>query len=509
MEKRHMQFFPLAFVAIGWFLHETANSGFSASDSRRRLAIGVTLTGIALGGAALFFRSIWLAHFTLIILLFGWAIVRFEQLTLQRLLGICGLGIITVPPPLSWDEKLVHQLQYLSSLACSKLMDVAGFVHVLRGNTIEISDRQLFVEEACSGVDSQYALMAVAGILLLIGRAPFPVSILTILTVPIWAILGNLLRIFLIVVGLEVLGIDLASGTPHMLLGFVAFGLAAYAHWSSVQFLNYLYCVYTDRRRSTAVSITNAKKQSTNTKPASDSPSLSLTWLALPALLIPFSYQAWRVVLDAKLRQIPSISADEADRFPGEFDLPGSLMLQNRVSFKTVSRVSGHLEGQHSRVWQYYGPLGEQIFSLDLPFRGFHGLWICYQSTGWRVSEPIVIEDRSNPSQENFPYYEMLLENDFGEMAVLHFSLFNEDGTPCNRKEYFNPTALSIYEAVKQRLLIGSNQAIEPFSYQFQMLTFINDIQTDQPLTNLRNMYVEFRKRICSSTVLMLGKQRE
>ena len=76
-----------------------------------------------------------------------------------------------------------------------------------KGNIIEITARPLFVEEACSGVDSQYALMAVAGGLLLIGRAGLVVSLITIVTVPLWAILGNLLRIYSIVFALEFLNL--------------------------------------------------------------------------------------------------------------------------------------------------------------------------------------------------------------------------------------------------------------------------------------------------------------
>jgi exosortase/archaeosortase family protein len=82
--------------------------------------------------------------------------------------------------------------------------------------------------------------MAVAGVLLLIGRASLWVSMATIVTVPIWAILGNILRIFAIVLGLEYWNLDLSEGTKHTLLGLVCFSMAAWAHWSSVQFLNFL-----------------------------------------------------------------------------------------------------------------------------------------------------------------------------------------------------------------------------------------------------------------------------
>ena len=120
-------------------------------------------------------------------------------------------------------------------------MDLTNIVHVRRGNIIEVPSKPLFVEEACSGVDSQYALMAVAGVLLLLGRAHWWVGLVTILTVPIWAILGNLLRIYLIVIGLEWFGIDLSHGTIHTFLGLGVFVFTAWVHWSSVQFLNYLH----------------------------------------------------------------------------------------------------------------------------------------------------------------------------------------------------------------------------------------------------------------------------
>ncbi len=63
--------------------------------------------------------------------------------------------------------------------------------HMRNANIIEIKGIQLFVEEACSGIGSLYALLAAAALLLLINRRSFFCSVLVLLSVPVWAMMGN------------------------------------------------------------------------------------------------------------------------------------------------------------------------------------------------------------------------------------------------------------------------------------------------------------------------------
>ncbi len=79
-----------------------------------------------------------LSHVALVLVIWAWAIGRFSTLSVIRISWICGLMAITIPAPMGWDHKLVQFLQYFSSSVCSRLMDIAGIVHLKRGNIIEL-----------------------------------------------------------------------------------------------------------------------------------------------------------------------------------------------------------------------------------------------------------------------------------------------------------------------------------------------------------------------------------
>ena len=93
-------------------------------------------------------------------------------------------------------------------------------------------------EEACSGIGSLYALLAVAVLLLIQNRRSFFVSLLSLATVPIWAIMGNFIRLLAIAVGQEYFGRDLSHGTDHELLGLVTFAIAGVCFWLTEYFLS-------------------------------------------------------------------------------------------------------------------------------------------------------------------------------------------------------------------------------------------------------------------------------
>jgi exosortase/archaeosortase family protein len=383
-------------------------------------------------------------------------------------------------------------------------MDVSQITHVKRGNIIEIASKPLFVEEACSGVDSQYALMAVAGVLLLLGNTKLIVSLITIVTVPIWAILGNLLRIYSIVIGLEFLGVDLSTGTTHTVLGLIVFMIAAWAHWSSVQLLVYLQESFLIRSSippraslDTPIRRTDASAEKLN---------LGWAWLILPGcalLLMP----AGGLGLYNHLRtRMPYISQDVADQFPGKGDLPLRFMDQTMVDYRTESRKERNLFGQHSHTWFYQGKLGRQSASLDFVFREFHPLWICYSASGWEEQgiKRITIDDFGK--QEQWPYYEILLENKQNEYASVYFGFFDENGnqfdydhTTLNGEDFQRPR--TFLDIIKPPRDLGN-----PLLFQFQLLTTTNEPLAEEQLTSHRQQFKSLRDRIHSATSSKLGR---
>ena len=490
MLKPHLQFFPLAIAASIYFI------GFDRSVDRspqnRPWAFPLWVATVLLSLLALYLGSPWLAHFCAIALLGVWGLVARPQLSNLRLSGICGLLLVTLPPPFGWDKKLVGGLQAFSSVACSRLMDLTQIVHVRRGNIIEVSSKPLFVEEACSGVDSQYALMAVAGVLLLLGRAGWPVSLLTIVTVPIWAILGNLLRIYLIVIGLEWIGVDFSNGTTHTVLGLSVFIFTAWVHWSSVQLLNYLqltlFRVPKDDEPEHGDSFCDGNELANNTK-------LRYAWSMLPLCLFFFFPESVRAVVDFHASSdLPSISLEDSEKFPGI----GGLVTGNGVQFvgfHTAYRDRNDMLGQHSRIWELQSETGRMTVCLDFPFRGWHPLWECYINSGWQrqTTEMIGAEDES--------FFETILRNDLGDLAVLHFSLFDENGEPYTYEGSFEfrKQAKRWTNTLFKRKRPGE-RVEEPMTFQFQQIAYTGAPPSEDQLDLLRRTFLESRRQIVSQS---------
>lgn len=293
---------------------------------------------------------------------------------------------------------------------------------------MEIASKNLFVEEACSGVDSQYALMAVAGVLLLLGNTGVVVSLLTIVTVPIWAILGNLLRIYSIALGLELFRVDLSSGLSHTVLGLIVFAIAAWAHWSSVQFLVYMQL----RLFGSTEDVSAIKKEHVGNAGTHETDGLSFVkyWLVLPLIGILFMPAGFLGIYNHFRARMPSISKAIADRFLGENDLPRLIEGQTRVGFATETRTERNQFGQHSHIWTYQGNGGNQIVSLDFVFRDWHALWICYRSSGWRTEKIQRIDFDENGNSLDWNYFQVIMSNGENEHGCLHFCFFDENGLP-------------------------------------------------------------------------------
>ena len=71
---------------------------------------------------------------------------------------------LLVPLPFRWDVRLVFALQDWSSRAASLMLDFWGVDHLLAGHILELPHQQFLVEEACSGIQSLFSLLAFAAI---------------------------------------------------------------------------------------------------------------------------------------------------------------------------------------------------------------------------------------------------------------------------------------------------------------------------------------------------------
>ena len=136
------------------------------------------------------------------------------------------LIILSVPLPAVVLGSLALPLQLKASQWGAALLELRHVPVRLAGNVIQLPGRSLFVTEACSGLRSLTALLALG---LLVGglwlRTPWSRVLLVLLAVPVAMVL-NALRVFL--TGFFVFYVDprLAEGVMHYTEGGVIFGVA-------------------------------------------------------------------------------------------------------------------------------------------------------------------------------------------------------------------------------------------------------------------------------------------
>lgn len=96
----------------------------------------------------------------------------------------------------------------------------------MAGNVLEFPGKRLLVEEACSGVQSLFAVVAAMAAYLVWQRRPWSIAALVLPAAVAAALVMNLARVTAIALAQHGLGLDLSGGWPHEALGTVGFALA-------------------------------------------------------------------------------------------------------------------------------------------------------------------------------------------------------------------------------------------------------------------------------------------
>jgi len=128
--------------------------------------------------------------------------------------------------PLGYDKLIISFLQSVTTRVSSFLLDLLGVPHLAFGNTIELADRELFVAEACSGVQSAFTIAFVALLIAAWRRRSLALLPLYVGVALVWAVLCNTLRVTSIAFAAYQFNIDLSQGWLHDLIGYASLLLA-------------------------------------------------------------------------------------------------------------------------------------------------------------------------------------------------------------------------------------------------------------------------------------------
>ncbi|WP_081613732.1 exosortase U [Rhodopirellula sallentina] len=218
------QYFPFAILAVVGLAWSRSDRKFYPPTS------WISIGSLALGAVAMaggwYVRSPWM----IAIAFFFFAAACLNVMRGPKDTSLLALALplaLLVRLPLGFDSLLVLRLQPITTQLSSLLLDVVRVPHAVKDNVIQLASRDLFVAEACSGIQSVFTLAFLSTLLIAYYRrrlwlAPFYLVIACLL-----AVAGNVLRVTTVAVVDHAMGWDWAEGWSHDLLGYATLAISA------------------------------------------------------------------------------------------------------------------------------------------------------------------------------------------------------------------------------------------------------------------------------------------
>jgi len=507
----HYQFFPLLMIAAGWMI-VTRLVEIQPKSPKTRLSYRLLLADLALLAlAALMFSPfIWILSVILLIVIYvydrwGWQGVRY---TLPAWL----LLFFIVPLPSNLDLKLVNKLQFLSSQLASYILDAFGQVHFREGVILITEKKQFFTEEACSGIRSLFSSVSAMAIVGVMMRYSWQRHLFNLIQTVLWVVIGNAVRIALVVYLTDNVNESFASGTTHELLGLANFVFVFLFALSTDRGVNAWYASVPD--------VTQAALESDEVEePVIDGVVVTRPTAFEHTVNRPAAWQ-WSLVVGFVLiglfstRLLYAKSIIDNFRFDEtalatsyETDLPKRIGGWRLVNYEHHERDDTRLLAPESYVWTFVKDDNRRaIVSLDSPYLDFHNLHDCYEGYGWNIDYENRYLDLDNDLREATNLTELKMEKS-GEHGLVMFTAFDRDGIlvrPTFDLNYDPTRGMEIVRHVRMAFGLLNQENDPKFSKQtlpisqVQLLHISNREILDT--TDVQQLFIEVRARLQASS---------
>lgn len=497
--KPHFQFFPIAWLLFAYLVYSRGQIASIESPLRRLVALLITISSLVAGVVSVLWFSPWLAHVAMVLVCAGWMLSRLGGNPWHQPVAWLSLLLISLPMPLNLDQRLIQSLQSMSANSASSLLDVFGVPHLPIGNVVEIRTGKLFVDEACSGVDSLYALAAVSLALVIWNQRNFLQSLLVLLTVPLWAWLGNTMRILCIAILLHKFDIDLTHGMPHSVLGMLTFAFSCACLFFTQTLFAVLLTPFPNRSITAGPFHTLFNRVASFPRlPRSSAPVKSpvqddgtptnfswksvgvihcATWLVLGVFAVfpVMGIGPWK----RAYVPTPVFSQSVVEQKFVAKSLPETIGGMRQIGFQNIHRDRDNTNGAHSATWQFLD--GERLIqvSIDFPFVGFHALEVCYSLTGCTFTHPVTnVEIEKSGALKELVVNELRFVNAMSDECYACYTAFDRVGQSVS--------------GIESRLKRGTaNEDIPRVSFQAQLFIEGCGDLTDEQRSRYRQRLVE------------------
>ena len=428
----HYHFFPFALVALFWFGWQRVDWQDVSFSKMSRILIAIDLL-LLLGSCLL--NSPWLASAGFLCLVT--AVSRFPLRQEHPPFELPLLFLTVVRPPVGADVQLIQALQPLTSRLSGNVLDRLEIRHVVWGNLIELPGRTLFVEDACSGVQSLFALVFVAVFIVAWHKRPPLHAVLMLITAPVCALAMNVARVAMIAAAWSEFQLDLSAGVPHEFLGYLLLLIATLLLLSADRLFA---CIggpvpmsyFSQHGSTTANPFSFLWNRLWNTlppvgrtlRPQSSRMGFQTALSVCCVALLSIQYVALRGS-ESQVPTIPNTLVLAAPKSLGTLEL-------RKTETKTRSRANSL--GEHSQIWHYQRDSMVCQCSFDFPFVGWHDLRACYRGLGWHIL-------RTEMTDGEWPALTFSMSRPTGERGYVAFSMLKSDGSPLLPPTVTDPVA--------------------------------------------------------------------
>lgn len=205
------------------------------------LGVPVLLAGIAVKLGTLFYDSLFISCFSMVIVLAGVILLTLGTRMFRLLAAPVFFLILMMPLPNPIYERIALPLQRLAAAATTTVLRGCSVPALREGNVVNLPTGSLEVVDACSGMRFLSGFIALGVAFAYLSRRPMWERItLVCSTIPI-AIAVNIVRVtlsaFLSYWGYH----SLAEGTPHAGTAIVLFAASAVILWGEYYVLSHLF----------------------------------------------------------------------------------------------------------------------------------------------------------------------------------------------------------------------------------------------------------------------------
>lgn len=386
--RGHYQFFILVIAFAGWIVWDRRDElNRKAETPESKVLLGLLVLSWLLLSMALLAGTSFVGAVGLLITSVTLAYWVWGAEGTKALLPVAAMLLVVIPLPFQLDTWLILKMQFLASSLASLLLDAAGEIHFREGVVLIGEKRTFLTEQACSGVRSLFSSYAAVAMYTVSSRHSAARAAVNLLQTTVWVIIGNSLRVAVVVYGVTHISEGFGRGSTHEMIGLASFAFIVAMAYSTDRIIQFVLNESESARKPIA------KQEAASAGPQAKSFFAAINASAVPAtaaivLTTMFvvtglvgARRTW-VWLSSPASLI--VSKDSIDP-PERSDLPDAVAGWEVTDYQIVDRGDGSLLAERSYVWEAKRGNLSALISIDGPYTSYHNLDECYSGYGWNT----------------------------------------------------------------------------------------------------------------------------